>query len=192
MFRMTMKDVALVAFAGGLLVFELAGLQAAAPTVLRTLAGATGLHQVRNATRATRVATESMLDGFSVAAAQAAVGAVEGAAERVVAATPVMRSAAAPVRVRPACGYVLTVRERGGAAQRVRPAYGYVLTVGDRNGARQRVHARLVTWRAERCRADVRTILSHRASDAVRRTIEITNEGSSEASTQTSSEASSF
>ena len=164
MFRMKKKDMALVAFASGLLVFELAGLEAAAPTVLRTLAGITGIHQVGSATRGARVATESMLNGFSVAAAQAAAqeaaqndaGAVEGA-----------------------------------ATQRVRPAYGYVLSVRDRGGASQRVRARLVGCRAGMCRADARTIVTHRGSDTMSRTIEITREGRSEATSHVSSGATS-
>jgi len=159
MFRIRTKDLALVAFAGGLLAFELVGLRAAAPAVLSTLAGVSGWRSMRTASREAHAATESMVNGFSVAAAQAAVGVVEGAARQA--------AAVAPVTVR-----------RTLAPSRQCPAFGYVLVVGDGHGATQQAHLRLVTWRAGACRAKVRAITAQQRADVARRAIEVTSEAS--------------
>lgn len=164
--RMTMKDLALVAFAGGLLAIEVAGLHAAAPTVLRTLAGVSGLRSLQMASRSARMASESMLNGFSTSVAQAAVvgakGAVEGAAERV--------ATVAPVTVR-----------RASATAPVCTGYRYVVVVGDRGATMKALRlerAQMLTWRAE-TRAHARAIKAQRrAADAVRRAIEVTSEAS--------------
>ena len=162
MFRMRRKDLALVAFAVGLLGFELVGLHAAAPAALRTLAGIAGMRGVQEASRGARAATHTMVDGLGVAAAQAAAlamdGTVEGAAHRVGAATPVtVRWAAASTQACPTLGYVMVVRSGRAEAKQA--------------------HMRLVAWRSE-CRATVRAIRAQRQAEAARRAMEVTSEAS--------------
>jgi len=177
MFPMRKKDLALVAFACGLLAFELVGLHTAAPAVMRTLAGVTGASGVRAASRSARTATESMVNGFSVAAAQAAVGAMEGAASRVGVASPITvgHFAAAPAKAT------------------ARPAFGYVMVVRSGCRAAKRADTQVVTWRSDVTRAQVREITAQRRSEcvqrraqaaarraeSVRRAIEVPSEGSS-------------
>jgi hypothetical protein len=160
--RMTLKDLALVAFAGGLLAIEVAGLQAAAPIALQTLTRVAGLSSVQAASHSARLATESMLNGFSTAAAQAAVagvqGAVQSAAEQV--------AAAAPVTVR-----------RTSAPAHVCSGYRYLVVVGERGATITVSRAQLAALRAERAR--VRAIRAERrAAEVTRRAIETTIEAS--------------
>ena len=167
MFGMRMKDLALVAFAGGLLAIELVGLQAAVPAALRSLAGVTGMPLVQSAARTARVATRSMVNGFTNAAAQAAVGgiesavpgafssAIDGAAERVAAATP--------IRVAPLWGLSERTAPHAGA----NGSYRYIMVV---RGARAAAaaDARLVAWQSAACRAEVRAILAAKRAERAR------------------------
>jgi hypothetical protein len=183
MFGMKVKDLALVAFAGGLLAIEMVGLQAAAPAALRSLAGVTGMPLVQSAARTARAATQSMVNGFTDAAAQAAVSGIErvapgafasvvpavgteGTAERVAAATPIRVARTTP-HVRTSCSYryLMVVRGTRGAA-----------AADTRLAARQR----------EACRAAVRAILAEKRveraqkrAEAARPAITTVNEASS-------------
>jgi len=154
MFGMRVKDLALVAFAGGLLAVELVGLQAAVPVALRSLAGIAGMPRVQSAARTARAATQSMVSGFTDAAAQAAVGGIEravpGAVSRAVEGTADRVAAATPIRV-----------ARTASHARASCSYRYIMVV---RGAREAAAAdvRLAAWRSEACRAEVRAILAQK------------------------------
>src|SRR5262245_10659670 len=162
MFGMKVKDLALVAFAGGLLAIEVVGLQAAAPAALRSLAGLAGMPAVQSVARKAQVATQSMVSGITNAAAQAAVAGIDdmvpnavsnaipsaigGTAERVAAATPVHA-----VRI--------------GAHPKTRCSYGFVMVVRGARGARPAADTRLVAWESRVCRAEVRAILAEKRAE---------------------------
>jgi len=160
MFGMKVKDLALVAFAGGMLAIEVVGLQAAAPAALRSLAGLTGMPVVRTAARTARAATQTMVNGFTSAAAEAAVagiesvvpggmpGTIQGAAERVAAVTPIRVARIAP-HPRTRCSY----------------SYSYTMVVRGARGAAPAADARLMAFDSQACRAEVRAILSARRAE---------------------------
>jgi hypothetical protein len=167
MFGMKSKDLALVAFAGGLLAVEMVGLQAAAPAALRSLAGVTGMPLVQSAARTARVATQSMVNGFTDAAAQAAVGGIESVA-------PGAFSNAIPAVGTPAVGIDGTA-ERVAAATSIRAArtasharancsYRYLMVVRGAPGAAA-ADARLAAWQSAACRAQVRAILAEKRAE---------------------------
>lgn len=167
MFGMKVKDLALVAFAGGLLAIEMVGLQAAAPAALRSLARVTGMPLVQTAARTARAATHSMVNGFTYAAAQAAVGGIEsvapgavssgieGTAERVAAATAIRAA-------------------RTAAHARANGSYRYVMVVGEARAAAANTYTdtRLAACQREACRAAVREILVRQRAERVQKRAE--------------------
>jgi hypothetical protein len=174
MFGMKAKDLALVAFAGGLLAVEMLGLQAAAPAALRSLAGVTGMPLVQSAARTARAATQSMVNGFTDAAAQAAVGGIESVAQG--ACSSAIPAVGTPAVGTPAVGTDGTA-ERVAAATSIRVAriapharancsYRYLMVVRGAPGAAAAA-ARLAAWQSAACRAQVRAILAEERAERV-------------------------
>ncbi len=127
--RVRVKELALVAVAGGLLAFEALGLRGALPTAMRSLAGEGVLDAVKAASRGAAVATASVLDGAGTSAADVAVGAAKGAARLFGTVTPPSRASRC-LRV--------TTRAQGGSTLTVvgrRPDRGHAPAIG--GGARR-------------------------------------------------------
>lgn len=144
MFRLRKKDVALVAFATGLLAFEAAALQEAVPAVKRSLARLAGLNAARIAERivtpAGALASASMMDGAG-RAAQAAMGVAKATALRL----------GEPVRAESPNGWARIAVSKADASKLAR------------------VHA--VTVAHEVCRARQRAMTHRKNSEAIRRAI---------------------
>jgi hypothetical protein len=166
MFGMKAKDLALVAFAGGLLAVEMVGLRRR-PRRVAFLAGVTGMPLVQSAARTARVATQSMVNGFTDAAAQAAVGGIESVAPG--AFCSAIPAVGTPAVGTPAVGTDGTA-ERVAAATSIRVArtapharvncsYRYLMVVRGASGAAA-ADARLAAWQSAACRAQVRAILA--------------------------------
>ena len=88
MHRSRIRDLALVAIAGGLLAFEAASLRAALPAAAQALAAQGVVGEARAASMSAALAVSSVLAEASLAASHAAVGAVKGAARRLGTVTP--------------------------------------------------------------------------------------------------------
>jgi hypothetical protein len=96
--RVKIRELALIAVAGGLVAFEAFGLTEALPSAMRALADRGVLGEVKAASMDAAFATAPVLDGAGSAAAHAAARAVKGAARLLGVVTP-PRHAMLPVLV---------------------------------------------------------------------------------------------
>lgn len=152
MFRLRKKDVALVAFATGLLAFEAAALQEAVPAVKRSLARLAGLSAARIAERivtpAGALASASMMDGAG-RAAQAAMGVAKATALRLGEPAVAGSSAGSSARSSKSCMKVVV----------------------DGADVPQRARIQAVTVTHETCRARARAAADRAHAEAIRRAI---------------------
>ena len=114
--RVRIRDLALVAMAGGLLAFEVTSLKGAVPGAMRAVVEQGVLGDVKGASKDAARATASLLRGAGSATTHAALGAVKGAARLLGTVTP-------PVPTR---GLVLAA---SGAGSRGTVAHVHVVTL---------------------------------------------------------------